>query len=212
MAQDQQAFRYNQHGKLANNSNSRPLYVSVTTKSGRQPKRPKHHASHLYPDESPTSISSDNSVFENSESLSSIDYIESGNVFGPTSPSSIDFSASANQVNGNMYQRDETLYCICRQISYGEMVACDNKDCKIEWFHYQCVGITQTPKGTWYCPTCRVKMTGHQQQNNNDLSQPQTQKKRGRKEKSMFNLVNSVDIVRSKDLGCEQSKNVVCKP
>uniref|UniRef100_A0A0N5AU18 PHD domain-containing protein n=1 Tax=Syphacia muris TaxID=451379 RepID=A0A0N5AU18_9BILA len=34
------------------------------------------------------------------------------------------------------------------------MVMCDNKDCPIEWFHFGCVGLSETPKGRWYCPTC----------------------------------------------------------
>ena len=30
--------------------------------------------------------------------------------------------------------------------------------CPIEWFHYGCVGLTQAPKGKWYCPQCMVAM------------------------------------------------------
>lgn len=26
--------------------------------------------------------------------------------------------------------------------------------CPIEWFHYGCVGLTQAPKGKWFCPQC----------------------------------------------------------
>ena len=32
------------------------------------------------------------------------------------------------------------------QVSYGDMVACDNEDCPYEWFHYPCVGVTAPPK------------------------------------------------------------------
>lgn len=49
---------------------------------------------------------------------------------------------------------EETTYCICQQPSFGEMVACDNPNCQYEWFHWECVGLTETPTGTWYCPTC----------------------------------------------------------
>ena len=35
------------------------------------------------------------------------------------------------------------------------MVACDNEDCSIEWFHTGCLRITTVPKGKWYCPDCR---------------------------------------------------------
>ena len=30
--------------------------------------------------------------------------------------------------------------------------------CKIEWFHYECVGIIARPKGKWYCPECAPRM------------------------------------------------------
>ncbi|KAH7445294.1 hypothetical protein KP509_01G001300 [Ceratopteris richardii] len=53
---------------------------------------------------------------------------------------------------------NEPTYCICNRVSFGEMVACDNENCKIEWFHYECVGITDPPKGKWYCPECAPKM------------------------------------------------------
>lgn len=49
---------------------------------------------------------------------------------------------------------NEPTYCICNQVSWGEMVACDNPDCKIEWFHFPCVGLKEQPKGKWYCPGC----------------------------------------------------------
>ncbi|KAF7993125.1 hypothetical protein HCN44_005906 [Aphidius gifuensis] len=56
------------------------------------------------------------------------------------------------------YDPNEPRYCICNQVSYGDMVACDNSDCPFEWFHYPCVGITAPPKGKWYCPQCTSSM------------------------------------------------------
>ncbi|XP_041359224.1 inhibitor of growth protein 1-like [Gigantopelta aegis] len=50
---------------------------------------------------------------------------------------------------------DEPTYCLCNQVSYGEMIGCDNDKCVIEWFHFNCVGLTYKPKGKWYCPNCR---------------------------------------------------------
>lgn len=50
---------------------------------------------------------------------------------------------------------DEPTYCLCDQVSYGEMIGCDNDTCAIEWFHFNCVGLTTKPKGKWYCPKCR---------------------------------------------------------
>lgn len=49
---------------------------------------------------------------------------------------------------------NEPRYCTCHQVSFGEMIACDNKDCPIEWFHFACVDLKSKPKGKWYCPEC----------------------------------------------------------
>ncbi|KAI8604793.1 inhibitor of growth proteins N-terminal histone-binding-domain-containing protein [Dissophora ornata] len=52
---------------------------------------------------------------------------------------------------------NEPLYCYCQQVSYGEMVACDNGDCEVEWFHLSCVNLKAPPKGKWYCKDCSQK-------------------------------------------------------
>lgn len=52
---------------------------------------------------------------------------------------------------------DEPTYCSCNQVSYGEMIGCDNDECPIEWFHFNCVNLTTKPKGKWYCPDCTIE-------------------------------------------------------
>lgn len=49
---------------------------------------------------------------------------------------------------------DDRKYCICQNVSFGDMVACDNSDCPYEWFHWDCVGLKSEPNGTWFCPVC----------------------------------------------------------
>ncbi|KRX61338.1 Bardet-Biedl syndrome 2 -like protein [Trichinella sp. T9] len=61
--------------------------------------------------------------------------------------------ADANAEAGDI--DDQSIYCYCNQPSFGSMVACDSLTCKYEWFHYECVGVTEAPKGDWYCPDCR---------------------------------------------------------
>ncbi|XP_073151525.1 PHD finger protein ING2 isoform X1 [Henckelia pumila] len=54
---------------------------------------------------------------------------------------------------------NEPTYCVCHQVSFGDMIACDNENCQGgEWFHYACVGLTPETrfKGKWFCPTCRL--------------------------------------------------------
>ncbi|KAI6192151.1 Inhibitor of growth protein [Aphelenchoides bicaudatus] len=53
---------------------------------------------------------------------------------------------------------NEPTYCVCHQVSFGQMICCDNKACVVEWFHFNCVGLTSTPKGKWYCDACKEKM------------------------------------------------------
>lgn len=53
---------------------------------------------------------------------------------------------------------NEPLYCFCQQVSYGDMVGCDNDSCDKEWFHYGCVGLKEPPIGKWYCSTCLTNM------------------------------------------------------
>ena len=54
----------------------------------------------------------------------------------------------------------EPVYCYCQRVSFGEMIACDNDNCAIEWFHYECVGIApeHRPKGKWYCKECAEQL------------------------------------------------------
>ncbi|CAN6464952.1 unnamed protein product [Victoria cruziana] len=57
---------------------------------------------------------------------------------------------------------NEPTYCICHQVSFGDMIACDNENCEGgEWFHYACVGLSSETrfKGKWYCPTCKPLYT-----------------------------------------------------
>ncbi|KAF4525936.1 hypothetical protein B566_EDAN013172 [Ephemera danica] len=60
--------------------------------------------------------------------------------------------APARQANVKLY-----CYCQCPYDEVSEMIACDGKNCAIEWFHFECVGITIPPKGKWYCPDCRKR-------------------------------------------------------
>lgn len=83
---------------------------------------------------------------------------------------------------GNPIDPNEPRYCLCNNVSFGTMIQCDNVDvsntpglpigiqnqvtncvvthvqnCKYEWFHIGCVGLSSIPARTtkWYCPDCR---------------------------------------------------------
>lgn len=48
-------------------------------------------------------------------------------------------------------EEGEPRYCYCNEISFGEMVACDNDACPREWFHLSCVGLTKPPGKNGEC-------------------------------------------------------------
>ncbi|KAF8592598.1 hypothetical protein K439DRAFT_23398 [Ramaria rubella] len=53
---------------------------------------------------------------------------------------------------------DKTLYCSCRSLSYGKMIACDGGQlCQYQWFHLVCVGLQDPLPNTWFCPDCVKK-------------------------------------------------------
>lgn len=54
-------------------------------------------------------------------------------------------------------ERDENLYCFCQRGSFGEMIGCDSDDCKYEWFHIGCVGVSKPLPQTWVCSDCQAK-------------------------------------------------------
>lgn len=56
---------------------------------------------------------------------------------------------------GEEDESDDTKYCFCQRVSFGDMVACDNDNCHYQWFHWECVGIKEEPVGDWLCPDCR---------------------------------------------------------
>lgn len=58
------------------------------------------------------------------------------------------------QIAAKPIDPNEPVYCICNRIAFGDMVACDNEECPIEWFHYACVNVIRTPLNVWLCPNC----------------------------------------------------------
>ncbi|KIY50474.1 hypothetical protein FISHEDRAFT_30651, partial [Fistulina hepatica ATCC 64428] len=51
---------------------------------------------------------------------------------------------------------DNKTYCYCNNVSFGQMIACDDKNCEREWFHWSCIGLESAPHGQWFCETCKA--------------------------------------------------------
>ncbi|KAJ5953193.1 Zinc finger PHD-type [Penicillium verhagenii] len=68
----------------------------------------------------------------------------------------VDEDGVLEEINAN-----EPRYCLCGDVSFGTMICCENQDCDREWFHLDCIGLTEVPSRTakWYCPECRVKFS-----------------------------------------------------
>ena len=37
-------------------------------------------------------------------------------------------------------------------------ICCDGDDCPVEWYHWECVQVTDEPIGDWFCPKCSHKL------------------------------------------------------
>ncbi|KAL2831329.1 inhibitor of growth proteins N-terminal histone-binding-domain-containing protein [Aspergillus pseudoustus] len=122
-----------------------------STKRSSSASRLKQHGSHK---KSPSSAAAAAGVGgdedEDDSMLSSADVSDSENNSERRGDDDMD-DEEEEEDEGN---EDTRVYCTCRTVSHGDMVACDNENCKFEWFHWKCVGLTREPVGKWYCPDC----------------------------------------------------------
>lgn len=80
----------------------------------------------------------------------------SGGPFGISSGLGSDRPDGEGEEGGE--EKDETLYCHCQRVSFGEMIGCDSNECPYEWFHISCVGVSKPLPQTWYCSDCKERM------------------------------------------------------
>ena len=52
-------------------------------------------------------------------------------------------------------------YCWCGKEESRKMIACDNPECELEWFHYECVGLKRKPRGKWFCCNACIEANNH---------------------------------------------------
>lgn len=51
-------------------------------------------------------------------------------------------------------------WCYCgKDETFDNMIGCDSKDCKIQWYHFSCLKLTEDeiPRGKWFCPDCHKR-------------------------------------------------------
>ncbi|KAF2733430.1 hypothetical protein EJ04DRAFT_513209 [Polyplosphaeria fusca] len=81
--------------------------------------------------------------------------LKAANKSGPPSSSASSVAADPEFSDGAEVDEDgdEPRYCYCNEVSYGNMIACDNDSCPREWFHLQCVSLDKAPNARtkWFC-------------------------------------------------------------
>jgi hypothetical protein len=72
---------------------------------------------------------------------------------GPPSSSASSVVPDPDVSDGAEDDGDEPRYCYCNEVSYGNMIACDNEACPREWFHLGCVNMEKAPNARtkWFC-------------------------------------------------------------
>ena len=51
--------------------------------------------------------------------------------------------------------QDAIYRCDCGDPEASEKwIRCDGDDCLVEWYHWECVQVTDEPAGDWFCPKC----------------------------------------------------------
>ena len=48
------------------------------------------------------------------------------------------------------------FWCLCGGPESGNMISCDHPGCPKKWFHFECVGLVDTPSGNLLCTECAV--------------------------------------------------------
>ncbi|XP_057305418.1 uncharacterized protein LOC130642349 [Hydractinia symbiolongicarpus] len=70
-----------------------------------------------------------------------------------------------------MFEEIKEKYLIfCYQREKGNLIVCDNNDCKIGWFHIKCLRIKRIPRGKWFCAECKEEDRQKRLSNKNHAS------------------------------------------
>ncbi|CAJ0756153.1 1534_t:CDS:2, partial [Entrophospora sp. SA101] len=138
-----------------------PQFIKIQCSDGD-----KNHFHHLNSTGSSSMISPDRNI--NLNSLNPNSNINNSNIFNIINNNNLNlqtydssFISDGNTFSSNYIQTvdpNEPVYCICRQVSFGEMIGCDGENCPIEWFHLDCVDLKAVPEGRWYCEHCMSTM------------------------------------------------------
>ncbi|KAF1336730.1 Ahpc/tsa family redoxin, partial [Globisporangium splendens] len=131
------------HGAASTSSSQTPVVVATTTKSSKQ--QAAASAASASSSSATTATTTTGTGRKRSATEAALEI--------PVVPAVLPVVSEDLPIDPN-----EPIYCNCRRVSYGQMVGCDNDDCKYEWFHFECVGLTDQPAGKWYCADCKIAL------------------------------------------------------
>ncbi|KAF1749659.1 hypothetical protein GCK72_026127 [Caenorhabditis remanei] len=81
----------------------------------------------------------------------------SSSSLAPSSASEVP-SKKGSRLKKKKVAEEEQLWCYCREEKPGEMIFCEDPECAIQWFHFECIGMKVAPEGDWFCKECLGKM------------------------------------------------------
>ena len=60
--------------------------------------------------------------------------------------------------NSNNSDKSQDKWCICKMSEdEDDLIMCEYKTCKIQWFYIKCMRIQKIPKGKWFCVKFKTK-------------------------------------------------------
>jgi hypothetical protein len=82
-----------------------------------------------------------NPVSASSSSSSSSSSLDAAAVVEPSSSSAAFGIEPQSSSSSSQEVAPDESYCICGEGYVGQMIACDQPDCPVQWFHFKCVGL-----------------------------------------------------------------------
>ena len=65
--------------------------------------------------------------------------------------------AERSAINGENNKDSVEKWCYCKGVEEEArpMIYCENSNCPISCFYFDCLGLNKIESGDWYCPDCR---------------------------------------------------------
>ena len=96
-------------------------------------------------------------------------------------------AAQIGVIEGQEVVVDNTVYCTCGGAGTGPMVCCDNPNCAVQWYHYDCIGYKEDDYGPsdqfFCCQECKEEAKKLQSKEKEKQKEGTAEKKEKKKKK-----------------------------